>query len=175
MPRRPGHQVGCPELEIDASFVARYVHVSLAAIDEGFAGRIGTNRAGGIFAIIEGHLTGLDQHNHWSWMAMPTSVAAAGCNDDLLDHRLLRVIHLNDFLTLPLDLEFEVGSDPQNLPRARTGAPHDFRTTELKQLRRLHRKTAATIATNANCRPVTMAVIFLTAYSAAKKLATDEH
>lgn len=48
-------------------------------------------------------------------MAVPTSVAA-GCNDDLLDHRFLCVIYLNNFLTLPLDLEFEVGRIRKTCP-----------------------------------------------------------
>ena len=100
-------EVSCPELQIYISFVAGYVHVTLSAINEGLTSRIGTNCTGGILAIVKGHLTGLYQHNHWSGVAVPTSVATWR-NDDLLDYRFLCIVYLNNFLTLPLDFELKV-------------------------------------------------------------------
>jgi hypothetical protein len=81
-------------------------------------------------------------------VAVPTS-GAAGCNDDLLDHRLLRIIHINNLLALPLNLEFHVARI-RKLALAKTGAlkiPVDaVKTAETDT-----EQTAATIPANANC------------------------
>src|SRR5687767_7381708 len=97
--------------------------MTLTAVDERFTSRVSANRAGRVVAIIEGHLTRLYQHNHRSRVAVPTSLPA-GCNDDLLDHRFVRVIYLNNFLALPLNLEFEVGRIRKTCP-SEHGRAHD--------------------------------------------------
>ncbi len=91
------------------------MHVTLTAVDKGLTSRVGASRAGRIIAVIEGHLTGLYQHNCWSVVGVPTTVPA-GCNDDLLHHGFPCVFNINNFLMLPLNLESDIGRIHKTCP-----------------------------------------------------------